>query len=309
MRFSRKNRRGIVIGCLILPIAAALAIDRVVAFKVNELTRPRRTSDYTMVDERGGPIRRVTLRTADGLELCGWHKKSRNGATIILQHGYRANSGKMLGIGLALARHGYGVLWFDFRGHGKSQGDLVTFGRAEVADTNAAVAFVESHSKPGNMKIGLLGNSMGGATAILAAAENALIQAVAVEGVFAELSDEVGIGIETQTGLPACPLDTIFTWCAERQTGSKLTDVSPVSRIGRISPRAILILQGGQDVRIPTNSGQRLFEAAGEPKQLWFEPTAPHSGFSKTVLAEYERRVLAFFDQHLLGRDFQSTEH
>ena len=112
-----------------------------------------------------------------------------------------------------LAQHGYGVLWFDFRGHGRSQASKVTFGLHEVQDTKAAVDFLLDQHEVNPEQIGVLGISMGGAIAILAAAQNPNISAVAIEGVFAELRDEVGIGIELKTPLPARPFDSILFFC------------------------------------------------------------------------------------------------
>ena len=45
--------------------------------------------------------------------------------------------------------------------------------------------------------------------------------------------------------------------------------------------------------------GDRLYQAAGEPKELWFEPKVGHASFDGALPGEYERRVTAFFDKHL----------
>lgn len=60
-------------------------------------------------------------------------------------------------------------------------------------------------------------------------------------------------------------------------------------------------MQGGADEIVSTNAGQKLYEPAGEPKELWFEPTATHHGFPEVALEEYERRVVGFFDKYLLN--------
>jgi fermentation-respiration switch protein FrsA (DUF1100 family) len=58
-------------------------------------------------------------------------------------------------------------------------------------------------------------------------------------------------------------------------------------------------MQGGKDSVISRESGQRLYDAAGEPRELWFDPDIRHTGFDTARAAEYERRVIAFFDRHL----------
>ncbi len=284
---------------IVAALLSILIVERVVAFKINEITHPKHFDDYSMMFENGQPIQQVHFETADNLYLTGWYIPPQNGTVIILQHGYRGNSAQMLPIGLMLAKHGYGVLFFDFRGHGKSKGNTVTLGLFETKDTDAAVEFLLH--QPKIHKIGLLGISMGGATGILAASENKHIQAVAAESVFSELKDEVGIGIEVQTPLPAFPFNEIFIFIAEHETGYKLSDIAPVDKIGKISPRAILIIQGGNDQRINNTSGKRLFDAASEPKSYWYVPSASHAVVYQAVPQEYEQHVIEFFDRYLLG--------
>jgi len=300
MHSLKKHPFRVIFGLLFAIFFSIFIVERVVAFKINEITHPNRFSDYLMTLENGQPIQPVHFKTEDNLILTGWYIPPKNGSVIILQHGYHANSHQMLPIGQMLAKHGYGVLLFDFRGHGKSEGDTVTLGLFEVRDTNAAVNFLLKQPEVNN--IGLIGNSMGGATGILAASENENIQAIAVEGVFSELKDEVEIGIEVQTPLPAFPLDVIFIYIAEHETGYRFSDIAPVEKIGQISPRPILIMQGGNDARIHTDSGKRLFAAAREPKQYWCEPSATHVAIYQTVPQDYENQVIRFFDQYFLDK-------
>ena len=46
-------------------------------------------------------------------------------------------------------------------------------------------------------------------------------------------------------------------------------------------------------------ASQRLFEAAGQPKEFWFEPAVGHGKFLKTMPDEFERRVVGFFDREI----------
>ena len=286
---------------MIALVTLIILTNRIVAYKVYEITHPPRIVSSTILNVNGQSINLVNLNTSDGLKLAGWYLPSKNGAVIVLQHGYHTNSEEMLPIALMLARHGYGVLLFDFRGHGKSEGEIVTFGLNEVKDTEAALVFLHSQPEVNPGKIGLLGNSMGGAVGILAAAELEGIRAIVVEGVFAELEDEIGIGIQVQTPLPATPFTSIFKFFAEQGSGYRISDIAPVEKIGKISPRPILILQGGADERIPIDSGERLFAAADGPKEYWYEPTITHAAFSASIPTKYEQRVISFLDQHLIG--------
>jgi fermentation-respiration switch protein FrsA (DUF1100 family) len=69
--------------------------------------------------------------------------------------------------------------------------------------------------------------------------------------------------------------------------------------IHAIAPRPVMLMQGGADEAVSAASGQRLYDAAGEPKELWFEPTVGHAQFLKMMPEQFERRVTAFLDRYL----------
>ncbi len=58
-------------------------------------------------------------------------------------------------------------------------------------------------------------------------------------------------------------------------------------------------MQGGADQVISPDSGQQLYTAAGEPKELWFEPELGHTDFDHARAREYESRVIASYDRYL----------
>lgn len=70
----------------------------------------------------------VTLTTTDGVDLAAWYAPSQNGAAIILLHGAGQSREMLRGPAAMLAAHGYGVLAFDQRGHGASDGPTNRFG-------------------------------------------------------------------------------------------------------------------------------------------------------------------------------------
>lgn len=61
-------------------------------------------------------------------------------------------------------------------------------------------------------------------------------------------------------------------------------------------------MQGGADTVISVNSGELLYTAAGEPKELWYEPALGHTMFDESLPQEYEQRVIGFFDKYLSGK-------
>jgi alpha/beta superfamily hydrolase len=240
----------------------------------------------------GAAHERVSFTTSDGLELKGWYVPSRNGAAVIAfpgRNGPQAHT-------RMLARHGYGVLLFDRRGQGESEGDPHGFGWEGEKDVKAAIAFLQQRPDVDPERIGGLGLSVGGELMLQAAAETDALKAVVSEGAG---SRSVGEYREMpNAGLPMHVVETMIT------TGLTLFSNSPPPPlmqdiIGRIAPRPVFIIWAthGVDTEV---LNEKYFQRAGEPKTLWEIPDAKHVGGLAARPAEYERRVVGFFDRALL---------
>ena len=199
-------------------------------------------------------------------------------------------------------RHGYGVLLTSIRAHDYSEGELITFGMHEIDDMEAWYQFLLLRSDIGPSKVGIIGNSYGGMLAIQFAAQNENIKAVVANCAFSSLNDPVSTSVTHFTGLPNFPFVPLITFWAENETGFKKEDIDATKWIADISPRPVFLMQGGADTVISSDSGQRLYDAAGEPKELWFDRALGHVEFDTERAEEYEARVVAFFDQYLLDK-------
>jgi dipeptidyl aminopeptidase/acylaminoacyl peptidase len=262
------------------------------------LDETRELPDETPADY-GLPFEDVTV-ISDGLNLAGWFVPSENGAVIIMQHGYKSTRDELLNEAEMLHRHGYGLLITSIRAHDYSEGETITFGMYEVDDLEAWYQYLIARDDIDPGRIGMLGNSFGGMLAIQYAAQNENIKAVVAHSAFSSLNDTVATSVEFFTDLPAFPFAPMIVFWAERETGFKTEDVDATKWISRISPRPVFLLQGGADVVISPESGQRLYDAAGEPKELWYDPALGHVDFDKDHAVEFEHRVVEFFDTYLL---------
>src|SRR6266508_4520510 len=231
----------------------------------------------------------VAFRTSDGLLLRGWYVPSKNGAAVIA---FPGRTGPQRHTRM-LVRHGYGVLLFDRRGEGQSDGDPNAFGWAMDKDLKAAAAFLQRRPDVDRDRIGGIGLSVGGEMMLQTAAETDAIKAVVSEGAGERSIREV-VENETWAEVPSQFLLTVGTALfSNHLPPANLKDLAP-----RIAPRPAFFIYatrgtGGEELN-PT-----FYAAAGQPKTLWQVPGSSHTGGIKARPKEYERRVIGFFDRAL----------
>jgi dienelactone hydrolase len=235
----------------------------------------------------------VSFTTSDGLRLEGWFVPSRNGATVI---SFPGRSGPQKHARM-LVSHGYGVLLFDRRGEGASDGNPNTFGWAGDRDLHAAAAYLRSRPDVDPERIGAIGLSVGGEMLIHAAAHSDAFKAIVSEGASGQsVRDQFNntSTFDAITGYAAVTAATaVFT--------STLPPPSLKSDVEKIAPTAVFFVygehgQGGTE----EGPNKGFYAAAREPKQLWEVPNGQHIAGITTEPAEYERRVIGFFDRTLL---------
>ena len=234
----------------------------------------------------------IELVTEDGTQLAAWYTPPKNGAVILVAHGYgdkRPEEFYSL-----FASHGYGVIAWDFRAHGKSEGDFSSLGYYETLDAKAALDF--ALAQPDVKHIGAWGGSMGAVTMIRAMAKYPQIEALVADSPFATLEDEMDLRV------PFPMMRSLIHFFAQHETGVDPAWVRPVDDIAAISPRPVFIIQGLSDEMVPLDSGQRLYDAAKEPRELWEENDVPHLNMYAYYKTRYTKRVIKFFDRYLLGK-------
>ena len=245
--------------------------------------------------ELGTAFEDVEFTTSDGLRLKGWYIPSRNRAAVISFPG-RSGTRRQARM---LARHGYGVLLFDRRGEGVSDGDPNIFGWGGDRDLRAAAAYLRSRGDVDPSRIGAIGLSVGGEMLIHAAAHSDDFQAIVSEGASGQsVRDEVAnpglsdrlLDLPTQMSLSAAL--AVFT--------NEFPPPSLKSEVAKIAPTPVFFVYGehgqGGTESAPNNA---FYAAAREPKQIWEVPNGQHIAGITTQPEEYERRVIGFFDRHL----------
>jgi uncharacterized protein len=243
----------------------------------------------------GAPYENVTLHTSDGLELRGWYVPSENGAAVISFPGRKGTQEQAR----MLVENGYGVLLFDRRGEGISEGDGNMFGWGGERDIFAALDFLEDRPDVDPGRIGGVGLSVGGELMLQAAAEDDRLAAVVSEGAgtrtLSEEEEELS-STEFVSNLPLLLLKTgaVATFSNTAPPPS-LTDLAP-----RIAPRPSLVIwapNGGNREEM----SQEYHRLAGPNSSIWEIPDAMHIRGLATHPEEYEKRVVGFFDEALLS--------
>jgi len=245
------------------------------------------------------PYDDVEVTTSDGLKLPGWWISPSRRGVIILVHGYKGHRGQLLGIAQVFHRHGYGLLIPALRAHDRSGGEKITFGMEETRDLSAWDDYLHARGDVDPARVAMLGVSMGAEIAIKYTAEHADIRALVADCAFSSVNDTVATSVRYFTGLPAFPFAPMIEFWMEHEVGFDASDVDATQWISNISPRPVLVMQGGADVVISAESGRKLFAAAGQPKELWFEQSVGHAKFFDAMPQEYERRVVGFLDRYV----------
>lgn len=250
-------------------------------------------------DDEGISVwRAVEFNTVGGLLLKGWYMPPAQPApSVILVHGHGANRLNMLSRAATYVERGYGVLLFDLRAHGESEGDTSTLGYFERDDVIAAYTWLQAQPEIDPTRIVLHGESMGGAATIRAAAMLPDVRGVVIESTFATLEDNIHDGVRVSTGLPSFPFAPIILYFGEQAADARITDLRPIDQIGQIAPRPLLLMHGEQDPLLDVQNAHRLYAAAGEPKTLVLFPTGLHVGLIENDRALWVGAVDAFLER------------
>jgi len=285
------------LGYLLSLMGAALAEALGIAvYTTNRMNGPKRE---TWMDELAispfevqVPFEPVSFRTDDGLTIRGWwFPRPETNHVVIGCAGHRRAKHELIGIGSGLWRAGNNVLLFDFRGVGESDLGPQSVGYNELPDARAAVQF--ALQRQSGARVGLIGYSMGAAVAILVAAQDPAVRAVVADSSYARLRDVIAFAYR-QKRLPPLLLavtEMVNHW----RYGYTWSTMQPLDAVEKIAPRPLLIIHGSNDAVTPVEQAYELYEAAGEPKELWIAEGARHCGAYFIDREAYVSRVANFF--------------
>lgn len=242
---------------------------------------PSRPEDYGLRAEE------VSIATGDGLKLSAWLIPRSGHAAIILLHGYPAEKADMLPIAAALSPR-FTILLLDLRYFGKSEGRMTTLGFRERDDLKRVI---DQLFERGVTSVGVFGFSLGGAVALMTAAEDGRIGAVAA---YAPFADAKTLGHDAYAWLLVLkyPLVEAMSVWARIFLGGDITVVSPVKAVATLAI-PLLVIHSRQDDQISFRHAQRLEQALrGNPNaQFYFVDRGRHG----ELPPDLDDRLMAFF--------------
>ena len=246
------------------------------------------------------PHTEVSIRSFDGLKLCGTYYEFQKGAPIdVLFHGYHGCAEQDLSGGVyRCQRLGHNVLIVDHRGAGKSEGHVVTFGINESRDALAWVQYVVENIDP-NAKILLGGISMGAATVMMASAMELpknVVGTVADCGYTS--AKEIIKKVIREMHLPA---DLLYPFV---RLGARLfgrfdpDENSPIVSMPNCRV-PVIFFHGDTDAFVPQSMSEENFAACAAPKHLVITPGAGHGLCFPVDVDTYVREIEMFFEPYL----------
>lgn len=221
------------------------------------------------------------ITTEDGLTLHGWkiHADDKHAGNILFFHGNGDNVSTQLPNTFWLAKEGYDLYVYDYRGYGLSQGEPDLDGT--ISDMELMIAH-SVQQLPEDEKLIVLGHSLGGSMAIYAVAHSAYRDRIEALITLEAFSDYHHV---TQDMLSNSGILWLFQWPLSFTVSNAY---SPLDSIALVSPVPVCIIHSENDEMIEMYHAERLFDAANEPKTF----KLIDSNHSNVLVTKDNRQVL-----------------
>ena len=242
---------------------------------------PSMSPMWIFPEQFGLRYEKISFKTRDGLELRGWFIPSTTGdkRTILMCHGWGDNKGELLKQTYFLNENGgFNLMYFDFRSHGESEGEITTIGGLETIDFDAAIKWLREAKLEFADSIGVFGMSMGAAVTVASLPKHPDLRCAVVESPFSDYRTVIKRWGWNNMRIPYYPLIALtLLLLRSRVKDPEIDRFNPVEAASKISPRPLFVIGGEFDDLMTPEDVKSVFTAAREPKQLWIVPEARHA--------------------------------
>jgi len=194
-------------------------------------------------------LEEITVNTADGLTLYGWYKSPdvKGKPVIAWMHGNGSNVGWSTARAIPYIKAGYGLLSIEYRGYSGNPGEPTEEGL--YSDARAFITWLKEQGYE-DKDIILYGESLGSGPAVKMAMEYPDLHALVLEAPFTST---------VEVAARAYPIIPVSLLLKDRYDN--------LSRINSIKTK-LIVAHGDADRVVPYILGEKLFNAAPEPKTL-----------------------------------------
>jgi pimeloyl-ACP methyl ester carboxylesterase len=236
----------------------------------------------------------IALRSGDGTEIKGWWVPAAASphGSVVMVHGLNRARIEMVKRVPFVHASGWNAILIDLRHHGESGGSATTFGVKEKEDVEAAARFARERS-PG--PVVLWGVSLGGASVMLAAADDPEVRGVICDSSYRSLADTVRHHLQLFRGfrwwlrpVPTWPTANLALFWMGRRGGFDPAQADVLAAAARLKGRPALFVANSDDRRMPKEIAFDLKAAVGDTASVLIVPGHSHGGAWRDGTAAYE---------------------
>jgi fermentation-respiration switch protein FrsA (DUF1100 family) len=283
--------------------------EQIIAFKTTTIEEQIEKKEFSDLAEFGVSAEEISFYSyaksdemvGERIELSGWFipGESVDAPTFIVLHGHSDNRIGALKYAGMLGRAGYTVLIYDQRYHGLSDGEHCTYGYYESYDVSAAIEYLETRDDCTTADLGILGESFGGAVAIMAAAEDKRIDLLIEDSAYPGFEAIIADQARKLYGLPKFPFVYSAVFLAGVRANFPPKVVEPITAVEKVFVPTLILHCLGDTYTRPVYS-QMIFDASGaEIKELHYFDGCTHTQGYEDHTREYEEIVLSFIEENM----------
>lgn len=219
--------------------------------------------------------------------------------TIVVAHGWHENYNIMSPYIKMFHNLGYNVLAPDDRGCGKSGGKYLSMGWLDRLDYVKWIHQLIAKEGP-DIKIGLFGVSMGGATVMNVSGEKlpSQVKCVVEDCGFTSVNEEFSNVVREKFHIAPALILPLGSKIADPFIGFDLEKASTLNQL-KNNKLPIFFIHGGADKFVKTYMVYKNYDATTALKQIWVTKGAGHADSYRDYPVEYQQKVGAFFDKYL----------